>query len=145
MLKRLKPAVVAGSMVAVAACSIFEDPTPEAITFRMNGPAGEIVEVVYSQQFIAGVNEIGVTQVSVFGADTVLQTLPIDTTVSIVAEHQLLLLVKPISADTLDVAVTVDVDTRNLVDNSGKIFSASPWRYVYQFNKRLTQVIEIVI
>ena len=45
---------------ALAACEVFEDQTPEFITFAMDGPAGATVSVIYSKAFVAEI-DIGKT------------------------------------------------------------------------------------
>jgi hypothetical protein len=132
-------------LIAVATgCEVFEDQTPEFINFRMDGPAGERVSVVYSKQFVAGVNEEGITRVEVFGSDTVAHVLPIDTIIDVRLEQRLFLQAFP-TVDTLRVDVTIDVDDRGLYDNNGLIFLVDPWKFLYQFNARFTDDIELVI
>jgi hypothetical protein len=126
-------------------CEAFSDPTPENIFFELRGPSGAEVQVVYATQFLAGVNEVGRTEVRIFVADTVLQTLPIDTVVSIAVDRQVFIEVLPAPTDTLDVDVLVDVDDRNLVSNSGKIYPEDPWRFIYVFNQMFTQIIDVVL
>lgn len=142
---RITSAAVLSLVLGTGACSIFEDQSPEAVNFRLAGPTGEQVQAVYSTEFIAGVTEEGVTQVRVFFADTVQQTLPIDTTVNIVENQQFYVEILPQSSDTIDVNVKVEIDGREVVDVSGLIFSINPWRYVYQFNQLLTDAVEVIL
>lgn len=142
--RALAVAVLLG-LGGVLGCAAFEDPTPENIFLVMEGPDGMEVRVVYTTDFLAGVNELGRTEVRIFGADTVLQTLPIDTVVNIAIPRQLFVEVLPANGDTVDVDVVVDVDNRNLVDRSGKIYPEDPWRFVYVFNRRLTSIIDVVL
>jgi len=74
-----------------------------------------------------------------------MQTLPIDTTVSIAQNQQFFIQIQPMPSDTLDVEVQVQIDGREVLNNSGFILPTQPWRYVYQFNQLLTQAIEVVI
>ena len=60
-----KLSVLAVAAVLAIGCEVFQDPTPKEISFRMSGSAGDIVTVIYSKQFVAGVNELGVTRVEV--------------------------------------------------------------------------------
>ena len=48
-----------------------------------------------------------------------------------------------LGADTLEVHVVVDVDDRNLVNESGGIFPGDPWHFVYAFNQFLTRDIDV--
>jgi len=126
-------------------CEAFEDRTPENIFLEMSGTGGTQARVVYTTQFVAGVSEVGRTEVRIFQADTVLQSLPIDTVISVAIDRQLFIEVLPVGTDTLDVSVIVDVDDRNLVTNSGKIYPEDPWRFLYVFNRRFAQAIDVVI
>lgn len=128
-----------------AACGLLEDQTPEFISFRMNGMAGSQVTVLYSKQFVAGVDEEGITRVEIFGADTVIHTLPIDTIIDVRLERRLYIQAEPAPADTLAVDVKVDVDERNIFDRIGDLFPTVPWRFLYQFNTPFTDAIEVVI
>jgi len=132
-------------LASVGACSVFEDQSPENLNFRLSGSDGMQVQAVYSTRFAAGTTEEGVTEVRIFSADTVLETLPIDTTISIVENQQFFVQILPGPTDTVDVAVRVEIDGRQVLDNTGFIFPLSPWRYVYQFNQLLTDVVEVII
>jgi len=131
--------------VAVTACSWFEDPTPEYLRFQLSGPSGATVDVVYSTQFVAGVDEQGVTHVSLYWADTLRRSLPIDTTVYIGIDRRFFVEVKPIQPDPAAVDVRVDVDNRPQIAEGGTIQSSKPWRYAYLFNQRITRIIDTVL
>lgn len=128
------------------ACGIFDDPTPETISVRMSGPGGSEVMAIYSQIFVAGVNrETSTTEVRIQQADTVIETLPIDTIVDIRESRQFFIQVETLpDQDSLAVAVRIDLDTRSLHDAEGLIFPDDPWRYVYQFNRPVTSIVEVV-
>jgi len=137
--------VVATIFGVLTACDIFESPTPEAISVQMTGSAGTEVLAIYSQVFVAGINrETNTTEVRLSGADSVMQSLPIDTIIDIAASRQFFLQVETMANDTVDVAVQIEVDGRNVLESSGLIFPGDPWRYVYQFNRPLTDVVEVV-
>ena len=127
------------------ACEIFENQTPEMLTFRMAGQAGDTVSVVYSKGFLAANDETGVTRVQLFEADTVKQTLPIDTVIDIRVQRQMFIQALTYATDTVDVDVQVDVNERGVFTGSGKLFPAVPWYFLYRFNQAPTQTIEIVI
>lgn len=129
----------------VGACEIFEDQTPRFINVHMDGPAGSVVSIIYSKQFVAGVDEVGVTRVEVFGADTVQHVLPVDTVIDVRLERRLYLQAEVLPTDTLAVDVAIDVDGRGLFDQAGDLFPDVPWRFLYQFNTRFTNSIEVVI
>ena len=133
------------SLGTFTACGIFEDPTPETLSLRMSGPPDAEVMAIFAQVFVAGINqETNTTEVRVTSSDTVIQTLPLDTVIDIAESRQLFVQVETIPADTIQVAVRVDVDTRNVFDREGVIFPEGPFRYVYQFNRPLTEVVEVV-
>ena len=140
-LKRL--GAVAALLAFVTACSILGDQTPETISFRMSGSAGQVVTLIYSQEFIAGVDEANITQVEVFSTDTVVQVLPIDTIIDIAVQQRFFVQVE--TADTVVVDVRIEVNDRGLVNISGGIFPDTPWRYVYEFNQTLTDIIEVIL
>ncbi len=130
-------------LVVAAGCSLFEDQSPETLSFRLEGSAGTQVLAIYSTAFIAGLTETGGTEVRVFSSDSVLHTLPIDTVFDIAVDRQFFVQIEPV--DTVDVDARVDIDGRNVLDSEGFIFPDSPWRYVYQFNQRLTEVVEVIL
>ena len=111
----------------------------------MSGDPGASVQLMMSTEFIAGVNEVGMTEVKVFRSDTIVIALPVDTVISISRYNQFLLEATPFSADTMNVSVRIDVDTRKQLDESGDIFRINPWRYVYVFNQPVTRSVEIII
>jgi hypothetical protein len=138
--------LLAAALLTAGACNAFPDQNPEAVNFRLSGSAGTVIEAVYSTAFVAGVTEEGVTEVRIFSADTVMQTLPVDTTVSIVENQQFFVQVLPAAvSDTLDVSVNVEIDGRRVLNDAGFIFPLNPWRYVYQFNQLLTQSVEVIL
>lgn len=129
--------------VVAGACG-FDDTTPTNVFFRMTGETGTEVQVVYSTRFNAGVNEANVTQVRLVRSDTLLQTLPVDTVVSVATDHRFFVEVLPLDADTLTVAVQLDVDDRRLYSNEGQVHQDEPFRYVYLFNHILSQQVDVV-
>lgn len=143
--KRLGLACAPAFLVAAVfgGCEAFRDPTPRNILFEMRGDAGKQVRLIYSKQFITALTESGVTQVQVVRSDTVVHTLPIDTVIDISLEKRWFAQAEPIGADTLDVTVIVDVDDRNLVEESGGVFPEIPWRFAYSFNHRLSRSLDV--
>lgn len=143
-MKNIRRVAVAAALLAGAVgCSLFQDQSPEFLSFQLEGSPGEEVLAIYSTAFVAGVNELGVTEVRIFSSDSVVSTLPIDTVFSIAANQQFFVQIEPV--DTVDVDVRVDIDGRNILDNEGLIFPEAPWRYVYQFNQLLTELVEVIL
>ena len=137
-------AVLVAAFVSTG-CSIFEDPTPETISIQITGSNGTEVLGIYSQVFVAGINqETDVTEVRLSGADSVMQTLPIDTIINIRTSRQLFLQVETMPGDTAHVTVRVDVNSRNILNRAGFIFPDVPFRYVYQFTRPLPDVVAVV-
>jgi hypothetical protein len=138
-----KRLLVALALVAFSGCEIFEDPTPRNIFFEMRGEAGGQVRVIYSTQFVAGVNEFGTTRVQVVRSDTILHEIPFDRVIDISVDRRWFVQAESLGTDTLEVHVIVDVDDRNLVNESGGIFPGEPWHFVYSFNQFLTRDIDV--
>jgi hypothetical protein len=138
--------VLAVILLSAAGCEIFEDREPKDIFFHVEGTPGGVVQVLYSKEFVAGVDEAGVTRVEVFGADTVVHTMPFDTVIDVRIEQRLLIQAQPLmETDTLDLDARVDVDDRNLYDESGVLYPTVPWKFLYQFNHRFTDIVEVVL
>jgi hypothetical protein len=145
-MKTLTKFVVYASLVAAAAsCEVFQDPTPETVSFRMDGTPGVPVTVIYSKQFVAGVTEAGVTEVEVFRSDTVTHLLPIDTIIDVRLEQRIFIQAEVGPAESVNVDVRVDVNDRNVFTRNGDLFPTIPWRFVYQYNTRFTEAIQVVI
>jgi hypothetical protein len=130
-------------MLALAGCDWFDDPTPRQIGLTLDGEAGGMVELVMSTQFVAGVTEAGVTQVQLFVADTLIRALPVDTVVSIAVDRRFFAQFIPLEADSAQVHVRVEVDARELFDDERFVRAEIPFRYVYLFNSRVTNTIEV--
>jgi hypothetical protein len=140
---RAYSAVIAA--LVLGACSLVEDPTPENILFRMNGEAGTEIQIVVSTDFVAGVDEFDVTHIQLFNADTITTVLPVDTVVSVAVPRRFFVEVIPAAPDTMQVHVEVDVDTRELYDRTGLVWQEVPFRFVYLFDQRVTQNINVLI
>lgn len=130
--------------IALGGCSeIFDDPTPENIYFEMRGEAGDRVRAIYSTQFVAGLNEFGVTRVQVVRSDTIVHEIPFQRAMDISIDRRWFVQVESLDGDTLSVQVVVNVDDRGLVDESGGIFPDEPWHFVYSFNQILTRDLDV--
>lgn len=125
-----------------AGCGIFQDPTPNNVSVRLSGSTP--VEIVYSKQFVTGLDENGVTRVQIFASDTVYQSLPLDTVVSIEAERQFFVQVKPMTEGSFSVTARVDIDDRSVVNKTADLLQSDPFRYVYQFNQKITRIVDVV-
>jgi len=143
--RRLGVVLLALAPFAVLGCGWFDDLRPEYVYFKVDGPAGTQVQAVYSTQFVAAVNEDGVTQISVFFTDTVVHTLPVDTSFFVAVDRRWFVQLTPLSADEATLKVRVDVDDRNQLDETGLVRASAPWRFAYLFNQHVTRVIDIVL
>ena len=114
------------------------------MTFEVRGESGTVVDVVVSSQFVSGVTEAGVTQVSIGLSDTLTVVLPMDSTFDIRVDRRFFAEVMPAPTDTLEqVRVIATLDGRSLFNEQGDIFPESPFRFVYVFNQPTTPVIEV--
>lgn len=143
-MRQARSTLTIAAVAAVLGACGFEDPTPDTLRFKMTGDAGVQVEAIYARQFVAGVTETGVTEVQVFQSDTAIHTLPVDTVMNIAVERRWFVQVTPVSADTATVGVQVDIDDRNILQETGGLFASDPWRYVYLFNQTVTRSIDVV-
>lgn len=126
-------AVLAG--LAMGACGFAGDTTPSVISLEVSGNEGETVNLIATSFFVAAEDEFGTIQVSILLADTISLTLPIDTVFGIELEQQIFFQLSPMVEDELDVRVEIRVDGRSLMNDRGLIFLATPWRFVYLFNR----------
>ena len=136
--------IAAALALGLAGCSIFDDPSPHDISVRLTGGEGTPVQVIYSKQFQAGIDESGATHVQIFLADTVVEVLPVDLLVNVEIEKRLFVQVATLDSTQVSVAVRVDVDDRNVVDRSRTIVPSDPWRYAYLFNQQISQIVDVV-
>ena len=140
MNKRIRGAGLGALLiVTIAACSVWDDPSPETLSFRMDGSAGTKVTLVVSKLFQAGTSEVGTTVVTVLSSDTLVQTLPIDMVFDIQLERRFLVLAIP-EEDGVEVEVRIEVNERSVFDDEGALFIEEPWRFVYLFNQATTEV-----
>ena len=144
-MKKITTAVIVWALLTgVVACEGFRDLTPENVTVRMTGADGTQVRAIYSKNFRTGVDELDVTLINVFSADTVFSTLPLDTVINIAIERQFLVQIETLANDSIEVGVLIKVDDRDVVRKFGAIFPDVPFSYVFQFNFFVTPTIEIV-
>lgn len=141
---RLRYGAALLALALASGCGL-EDLTPTTARLRLEGPAGAQVTIVYSTAFVAGVNEVGVTQVQVFDSDSLTMSLPADLSVDIVENHQIFFQVVPVGVESVSLDAVVDIDGRVQVDDSGDVLASDPWRFVYVFNRPLTRTIDVII
>ncbi|MGD8319496.1 MAG: hypothetical protein PVJ02_03555 [Gemmatimonadota bacterium] len=123
---------------------IFDNPTPNNVFLTVAGQAGRQVEIVTSSQFLAGVDERGVTTIRIFGSDTMYAVLPVDTVFDISVDRRWFVQLTPTDSTQATYQVRVDVDDRNQVNETGVVYANDPWRYAYMFNQQLTRSVDVV-
>ena len=143
--RRLGIVLLALAPLIAQGCGWFHDQRPEYVFFKVDGPAGTQVQAVYSTQFLAAVDDAGVTRINVFYTDTVVHTLPVDTSFFVAVDRRWFVEMTPISVDEVAVKVRVDVDDRNQLDETGLVKASAPWRFAYLFNQQVTRIIDIVL
>lgn len=149
-MKSRQPSLWAGSLSALlttlwlSGCTIFDDPSPHDIAVQITGVDGTPVQVVYSKQFEAGVDDSGGTHVLLYRADTLFQALPVDTVISVEVEKRLFVEIATPGDAQLTIAARVFVDDRRVVASSWDVLPSEPWRYLYVFNQQITPVVDVV-
>jgi len=142
--RRLGIVLLALTPFITLGCGWFDDQRPEYVFFKVDGPAGTQVQAVYSTQFLAAVDERGVTSINVFYTDTVVHTLPVDTSFFVAVDRRWFVELTPLTGAAVSLKVKVDVDSRNQLDETGLVNPASPWRFAYLFNQQITRTINVL-
>ena len=127
---------------ALGGCGWFDDPSPESATVTLTGDAGQVVELLVSKQFVAGVDQNQVTRVQVFQGDTLRRAVPWDTTISIRIEQRFF--VKMLDADSVSqqLRMRVLIDANPEYDKAGQ--ASEVFQFVYTFNQPVTNVVELI-
>ncbi len=127
----------------VAGCGLFDDPSPEEALVRLEGVAGEEVELIVSKQFLTGINSEQITQVELFLSDTIVRMLPFDTLVNIKREQRFF--VRTVDADTLSsqVRMQVFIDGTSRYDQSAFV-TVRQLLFVFAFNQPITSFVELL-
>lgn len=123
---------------------MFEDLRPVEARVAVDGPAGAAVRMVTSTKFVAGVDERGITRVSVLSSDTTFPTLPVNVTHHIGEDRRFLVEISRLDADLSSIRVRAFVNSEQKFDERGPLAAAGPYRFVYVFNQLLTPTIELV-
>lgn len=139
-----KQAAALAALILVPGCDWFEDQRPERAVVLLDGAPGGVVQVIASTDFLAGVAAGGRTEVVVFSSDTVMATLPFDTTYSIDDEFRFFVQASRANEDLATLHMQVYVDSDKEFDESGPLIEDAPYRFVYAFNQRLTRDIDVV-
>ncbi len=132
------------TLAAAGLSGCFDDLRPNVLNLRIDGPAGEPVDLLLTKNFLAGINEQGVTEVTVLSSDTVRMRLPVDTAMNIAVEQRFFMQAVPVGADSLPVSLRIDIDGRGRFNQSGNLLADPPFRWVFMFNAPTTLVIELI-
>jgi hypothetical protein len=131
--------------LAVGGCDLLLDnPAPEEARLAVQGEAGKPIRVITSTEFVAGVDELGVTRVELFVADTVVTTLPYRQTYRIDRGQRYFVEASRLGTDLQTIQVQVWVDDRKQFDRGGTLIDGSPYRFVYTFNQVVTRDIIVL-
>ena len=140
----MKQAVQWVLAVGLVLSGCIEDPTPKRARIVINGESGKTVRVIMASEFVAAVNEQGQTRVVIFSADTTMATLPFERTVSIERSQQFFAETSRAASDVANLRMQVFIDNNVRFDEGG-LLRDRPFRYVYTFNRPLTQDITVVL
>jgi hypothetical protein len=136
--------LVAGLAASLAACGLLDPPVPEHARVVLTGPEGACVRLVTSSKFLAGITTEGITRIEVLASDTVMVTLPYESRHRIRADQRFLALAEAVEGQAETFRMQVFIDAARRYDETGTLSSASPFRFVYTFNLRVTDQMQIV-
>lgn len=134
---------VALTMAPLAGCGWFDDPTPDEARVSLEGAAGEDVQIVMSKQFLTGVTTDNVTQVELFQSDTLIRSMPFDTTINISNEQRFF--VRTIDVDTVSTTARMQV----FIDGTARydqqtLVTVEQLLFLFAFNQPVTSFIELL-
>jgi hypothetical protein len=141
-MKRIVVVYVAAALLA-GGCGLLDDPSPDEARLVIRGEAGTPVRVIISTEFVAQVNELGQTGITIFAADTLVTSLPYERVYGIEEEQRFFAEAARLDADLESVQMQVFIDGNKRFDEGGRLLDSQPYRFVYTFNQATTR--EIVI
>jgi hypothetical protein len=125
-----------------AGCDWFKDPSPREARVVIDGAAGPTIVLIASSKFVAGVNDIGVTRVEIITSDTIVTSLPFDRTFNIEGDYRFFIQAARMDADVGSFRMQVFVNEDRKFDEGGSL-ADTPYRFVFQFNQFLTDIIDV--
>ena len=128
----------------VSGCGLADDPSPNRARLTIEGDAGKQVRLIVSTEFVAAVNESGITRVVIIKSDTVQVTLPYQREYNIEAQGRFFAETARSAEDLASVHMQVFVDSRKQFDESGKLISGQPYRFIYTFNQPITREVVVI-
>jgi hypothetical protein len=141
-MKRTTIVLMAAALLA-GGCGLLENPSPNEARLVIEGEAGKPVRVIISTEFVAQVNELGQTGISIFAADTLVTNLPYERVYGIREDQRFFAEAARLDADLESVQMQVFIDGNKRFDEGGSLLESQPYRFVYTFNQATTR--EIVI
>jgi hypothetical protein len=138
-----RTAMLMGSLL-LAAAGCIEDPTPEEAYLIVQGEADKPVRVIVSTEFVASVNEDGVTRIVLFAADTLVTTLPYEHRVRIEENQRFFAETARFDEDLQNIHMEVRIDEDVEFAEGGILIENGPFRFVYTFNQRVTREIQVL-
>jgi hypothetical protein len=126
-----------------AGCDWFKDPSPREARVVIDGAAGPTIVLIASSKFVAGVNDVGVTRVEIIQSDTIVTSLPFDRTFNIEGDYRFFIQAARLDADVGSFRMQVFVNEDRKFDEGGSLVENAPYRFVFQFNQFLTDVIDV--
>jgi hypothetical protein len=141
--------VAALSLLAMAGCGWFDDPTPDEARVIVTGDPDGDVTIIVSQAFNAGVAANGATQVQLFAADTLVRTLPFDTTFVLVGGEatgdakRFFFQATRADEDLANFRAQIFLDSDLEFDRGGPL-STEPYLFAYVFNQLLSSIVEVI-
>jgi hypothetical protein len=126
-----------------AGCDWFNDPSPREARVVIDGAAGPTIVLIASSKFVAGVNDVGVTRVEIIQSDTIVTSLPFDRTFNIEGDYRFFIQAARLDADVGSFRMQVFVNEDRKFDEGGSLLEDAPYRFVFQFNQFLTDVIDV--
>jgi len=143
-MKRPAIAILLAVSLLAGGCGLLDDPSPNAARLVIRGDADKPVRLIVSSQFVSSVNEQGVTGVVIIKSDTIVTMLPYEKVFRIEDDQRFFVETARLETDLQRVTMQVFVDGRKLFDEAGALLTSLPYRFVYAFNQRTTQVIVII-
>ncbi len=127
----------------LAGCDWFDDPSPDEARVSVTGDDGDQVMIWVSKQFLTGITTEGVTQVELFDADTLIRTIPWDTTINIRSEQRFF--VRTVDADSVSsrARMQVWIDEDREYDREGPV-DVSQLLFLFTFNQPVTNAVEVL-
>jgi hypothetical protein len=136
-------ALAAALAATNAGCGLLDPPVPEHARVVLTGPEGANVRLVTSSKFLAGITAEGITRVEVVDADTFVVALPHDSRQRIRSDQRFLALAEAIEGETSQFRMQVFIDDSREYDAAGTLTAASLFRFVYTFNLRVTDQVQV--